>query len=124
MMGIKTSLVCFWLINLQCLAIFCFKSYVYSSASLASFTRTVEKYSMAASIPSTLIGTHSRSRSVAAISLMEQEKLDEAKESLAQTALTLSLGYWRRSGFARVGEKQLTASKTERNFETPKCEVK
>jgi len=92
-MGFKASLVCFWLTNLQCPAIFCFKSYVYSSAGLASFTKTVEKYSMAASTPNTLIGTYCRSRSVAAISLMEQEKLDKAKESLAQTALTLSLGY-------------------------------
>lgn len=88
---LQTSLVCLWLTTLQCLALFCFPSCVASSAGLAAFTQTVEKYAKAASIPNTLIGTYSRSRSVAAISLLEQEKSEEAKESLAQTALTLSL---------------------------------
>lgn len=45
----------------------------------------------AALVPSTAIGTYSRSSTVAALSLLEQEKLEEATESLVQTALTLSL---------------------------------
>ncbi len=42
-------------------------------------------------VPTTSLGTYSRSSSVATLSLLEQEKLEEAKESLVQTALTLSL---------------------------------
>lgn len=38
-----------------------------------------------------MLGIYSRSSNVAAMSLWEQEKLDEAKESLAQTVLTLTL---------------------------------
>lgn len=60
-------------------------SFPAASGSLAS------KLSKAALLPSTAIGTYSRSSTVAALSLLEQEKLEEATESLVQTALTLSL---------------------------------
>ena len=56
-----------------------------ASGSLAS------KPSKEALVPSTAIGAYSRSSTVAALSLPEQEKLKEATESLVQTALTLSL---------------------------------
>ena len=60
-------------------------SFQVASGSLAS------KLSKAALVPSTATGTYSRSSTVAALSLLEQGKLEEATESLVQTALTLSL---------------------------------
>lgn len=56
-----------------------------SSGSLAA------KLSKASLVPSSAIGTYSRSSTVAALSLLEQEKLEEATESLVQTGLTLGL---------------------------------
>lgn len=110
-----------WILILLGLALFTFKPCVVlsraSTASLAAFTKTVEKYSKAASVPNTLIGTYSRSRSVAAIALLEQEKLEEAKESLAQTALTLSVLDVGGGIALPVAEKIVDYVKTKREFE-------
>ncbi|KAL9961312.1 hypothetical protein ACROYT_G030226 [Oculina patagonica] len=88
------SVVNLWILVFHGLVFFYFKPCVsipVSTVRLAAFTKTVKRYSMAAGVYNTLIGTYSRSRSVNAISLLEQEMLEEAKESLAQTALTLSV---------------------------------
>ncbi|PFX19762.1 hypothetical protein AWC38_SpisGene15796 [Stylophora pistillata] len=55
----------------------------------SSFKTT--RFSKVAAASDSLLGTYSRSRTIATLSLLEQEKLEEAKESLAQTALTLAL---------------------------------
>ena len=88
-----------------------------STVRLAAFTKTVDRYSKAAAVPNTLIGTFSRSRSVAAIALLEQEKLEEAKESLAQTALTLSVLDIGGGMALPVAEKIVDYVKTKREFE-------
>ena len=61
---------------------------LWSTAS-ASFTSTVAKATLTMS--NTLLGTYSRSNTVATLSLLEQEKLEEAQEALVQSALTLAL---------------------------------
>ena len=116
----NTSVVYLWILVLPGLAFFCFKPCVAVSASaagLASFTRTVTRYSNAEAVPNTLIGTYSRSRSVAAIALLEQEKLEEAKESLAQTALTLSVLDIGGGMALPVAEQVVDCVKTKREFE-------
>ena len=116
----NTSMAYRWILILLGLAFFTFKPCVGPSAStagLAAFTKTVKKYSKAASVSNTLIGTFSRSRSVATIALTEQEKPEEAKKLLAQTALTLSVldvG----GGMVLPGlEKIVDHVKTKREFE-------
>ena len=116
----NTQVVCLWILIFHGLAFFCFTPCVAvpaSTARLAAFTKTVDRYSKAAAVPDTLIGTFSRSRSVAAIALLEQEKLEEAKESLAQTALTLSVLDIGGGVALPVAEKIVDYVKTKREFE-------
>ena len=61
------------------------------STASGSFKTAATRFAKVAAGSDTLLGTYSRSRTVATLSLLEQEKLEEAKESLAQTALTLAL---------------------------------
>ena len=65
----------------------------------------------------TLIGTYSRSRNVAALALVEQEKPGEAREGLAQTALTLSVLDVGGGMALPVAEKLMGYVKTKREFE-------
>ncbi|XP_078382791.1 uncharacterized protein LOC144665408 [Oculina patagonica] len=118
------SVVNLWILVFHGLVFFYFKPCVsipVSTVRLAAFTKTVKRYSMAAGVYNTLIGTYSRSRSVNAISLLEQEMLEEAKESLAQTALTLSvldIGGGVGGGIASpIIEKIVGHVKREREFE-------
>ena len=73
------------------LSIAFFLGVIYFSATSASFTSTATKFAKATMVPNTLLGAYSRSSTVASLSLLEQEKLAEARESLAQSALTLAL---------------------------------
>lgn len=57
----------------------------------AMYVKAVTRFQRTISAPNVMLGIYSRSSNVAAMSLWEQEKLDEAKESLAQTVLTLTL---------------------------------
>ena len=61
---------------------------VFFSSATASFTSRLAKATL---VPNTLLGAYSRSKTVATLSLLEQEKLEEAQEALVQSALTLSL---------------------------------
>lgn len=73
------------------LSLLVFLGIVWCSSAKASFTTAATRFSKVAAASDSLLGTYSRSRTVATLSLLEQEKLEEAKESLAQTALTLAL---------------------------------
>ena len=68
-----------------------FLGILWCSNASASFTTAATRFAKATGGANTLLGTYSRSRTVASLSLLEQEKLEEAKESLAQSALTLAL---------------------------------
>ena len=68
-----------------------FLGIVWCSSAKASLTTAVTRFSKLAAASDSLLGTYSRSRTIATLSLLEQEKLEEAKESLAQTAMTLAL---------------------------------
>ena len=61
---------------------------VLCSTTSASFTSRLAKATL---VPNTLLGAYSRSSTVATLSLLEQEKLEETQEALVQSALTLSL---------------------------------
>ena len=119
-MALSNTMVNSWILVVHGLVFFYSEPSVAVSAStvrLASFTKTVERYSKAAAVPNTLIGTFSRSRSVATMALLEQEKLEEAKESLAQTALTLTLLDIGGGMALPVAEKIVNYVKTKREFE-------
>ena len=73
------------------LSLLVFLGIVWCSSAKASFTTAATRFSKVAATSDSLLGTYSRSRTVATLSLLEQEKLEEAKESLAQTVLTLAL---------------------------------
>lgn len=122
-----TSVMNIWIIVLHGLAVFFFKPCISVRAStigLVAFTKKVERYSKAASVANTLIGSFSRSRSVAAIALMEQEKLEEARESLAQTALTLSVLDIGGGMALPVAEKIVDYVKKKREFENTRLAFK
>ena len=61
---------------------------VLCSSASASFTSRLAKATL---VPNTLLGALSRSKTVATLSLLEQEKLEEAQEALVQSSLTLAL---------------------------------
>ena len=63
-----------------------------------------------------LLGAYSRSSTVASLSLLEQEKLAEAKESLAQSALTLVLLDVGGGAVLPVTEEITNYVKTHRDF--------
>ena len=67
-------------------------------------------------VPNTLLGAYSRSSTVASLSLLEQEKLAEAKESLAQSALTLALLDVGGGAVLPVAEEITNYVKTHRDF--------
>lgn len=70
----------------------CFTPKVCSASSTsAMYVKAVTRFQRTISAPNVMLGIYSRSSNIAAMSLWEQEKLDEAKESLAQTVLTLTL---------------------------------
>lgn len=74
---------------MACLIAILLLGFIWSLPAVSS--SPASQLAKAALVPSTAIGTYSRSSTVAALSLLEQEKLEEATESLVQTALTLSL---------------------------------
>lgn len=51
----------------------------------------MDRFTLAANVPNTLVGVFSKSQTVAALSLLEQDKLEEARETMAQTILTLAV---------------------------------
>ncbi len=55
------------------------------------YYQVVTRFKRVFTVPNTVLGIYSRSSSVAALALLEQEKLEQAKETIAQTALTLSV---------------------------------
>ena len=61
---------------------------VLCSSTSASFTSRLAK---ATRVPNTLLGALSRSKTIAMLSLLGQEKLEEAQEALVHSSLTLSL---------------------------------
>jgi len=67
-------------------------------------------------VPNALLGIYSRSSNVVAMSLWEQEKFDEAKESLAQTVLTLTLLDIGGGFVLPVIEEIMSRIKKEKNF--------
>ena len=76
------------------IGVLCFTPKVYSASrysTSAMYVKAVTRFQKTILAPNVMLGIYSRSSNVAAMSLWEQEKLDEAKESLAQTVLTLTL---------------------------------
>ena len=82
-----------------------------------SFKKTVTRISKSLNVPNTLLGIYSRSQSVATLSLLEQEKFEEAKETLAQTALTLGLLDVGGGAALPVAEEIVSYIKKEKGFE-------
>ena len=98
------------------LSIVVFVGAICCSTTSASFTSTATKFAKATMVPNTLLGAYSRSSTVASLSLLEQEKLAEAKESLAQSALTLALLDVGGGAVLPVAEEITNYVKTHRDF--------
>lgn len=104
------------IITMAFLSIVVFLGVICCSTTSASFTSTATKFAKATMVPNTLLGAYSRSSTVASLSLLEQEKLAEAKESLAQSALTLALLDVGGGAVLPVAEEITNYVKTHRDF--------
>ena len=80
------------------------------------YVKAVTRFQRTISAPNVMLGIYSRSSNVAAMSLWEQEKLDEAKESLAQAVLTLTLLDIGGGFVFPVAEEIVSHIKKESNF--------
>ena len=73
------------------LYLFLFLGTICSSSVSAKFTTALTRVSKASLVPNTVLGIAWRSNTIDTLSLIEQGRNEEAKESLAQAALTLAL---------------------------------
>ena len=77
--------------SMASLYLFVFLGIICSSLVTAKFTTALTRVSKASLVPSTVFGVAWRSNTIDTLSLIEQGRSEEAKESLAQAALTLAL---------------------------------